>query len=343
MMKTLICINTCNRPDQIKAYAYDFIKYCQDIDACDFVVSLDGNNEETIEFCERYKIPLIYSEKREGVGISKNRILEKFNDYDYYFFLEDDVELLNESIFAKHVDIANKCGFYHMSLDERCRFFGNIDSDECGGEKINFYNYGSASFNFFTREGIEKVGGFHEEFAKWKRFGHTEHTYRFVNQGLHKRAFISIEDCFEDYCVWHNPPSVTNSSNFEVTENRLARVEQNIIDKKMTYFSIKTFSKYYHNRFNVDDVDIKCLKDIAKLSKKIFLMERCKIQHDEEIKEVNKLLRDEEGQLWQKEKRLKNLSDSKSLQLGDLFYRSIKKPYKLITYPYNFIKILLEK
>ncbi len=38
-----------------------------------------------------------------------------------------------------------------------------------------------------------------------------------------------------------------------------------------------------------------------------------------------------------------NIKNSKSFKLGDLFFRSIKKPYKLITFPYNFIKILLDK
>ncbi len=37
-----------------------------------------------------------------------------------------------------------------------------------------------------------------------------------------------------------------------------------------------------------------------------------------------------------------DIKQSKSFRLGDLFFRSIKKPYKFITYPYNFIKILIK-
>lgn len=38
-----------------------------------------------------------------------------------------------------------------------------------------------------------------------------------------------------------------------------------------------------------------------------------------------------------------DLKNTKSFLLGDLFFRSIKKPYKLITFPINFIKILYKK
>ncbi len=304
-MKSLICINTCNRADQMQAYAYDFIKYCQGNDNYDFVVSLDGNDDETVNFCEKYKIPLVYSDKREGVGISKNRVLEKFSDYDYYFFLEDDVELLNGEIFEKHIDAANRCGFYHMSLDERWRFFGNEEVEECGKDIMKYYDYGSASFNFFTKEGIEIVGGFHEEFAKWKRFGHTEHTYRYVNAKLHSRAFITLDDCFEGYCDWHNPPSVTDPKQFKLTKNRLATMEQCIIDEKLINLPIKTIGKYYFNEYCIEDIKMHFLEDIS-----------------------------------QSHKELQKIKESKLMLLKNLCYRSIKNPYKLVTFPYNAIKIL---
>jgi glycosyltransferase involved in cell wall biosynthesis len=44
----------------------------------------------------------------------------------------------------------------------------------------------------------------------------------------------------------------------------------------------------------------------------------------------------------EKDNAVENIKKSKSFQLGDLFFRSVKEPYKLLTYPYNFIKILLK-
>ncbi len=37
------------------------------------------------------------------------------------------------------------------------------------------------------------------------------------------------------------------------------------------------------------------------------------------------------------------IKSSKTYRLGDLFFRSIRKPHKLLTYPYNFARIVLEK
>lgn len=37
------------------------------------------------------------------------------------------------------------------------------------------------------------------------------------------------------------------------------------------------------------------------------------------------------------------IKTSKTFQIGDLFFRSVKKPYKLVTFPVNFLRILLEK
>ena len=267
-MKTLICINTCNRINYIKAFVYDFILFCINNKEYDFVISSDGKDNSLIEFCTKHKIPLVYSEKREGVGISKNRILKLFDDYDYYFFVEDDVELLNGDIFGYHINFAKKCDFQHMSLDEEYRFFGNKEIIKCDDYSLFLYDYGSAGFNFFTKEGIKKVGGFHTEFAKYKRFGHTEHTYRFVNAGLHKKAFIVGKDMFEGFCRWHNPASVTKGSDFEQTKNRIAIVEEDIIKEKLNYFPIKTLSKYYFNNFNKKDVKIKSLENVSIIEKK---------------------------------------------------------------------------
>ncbi len=44
--------------------------------------------------------------------------------------------------------------------------------------------------------------------------------------------------------------------------------------------------------------------------------------------------------LIEAEKNILALKKSKSFKIGDLFFRSIKNPYKLITFPFNFVRIL---
>ena len=88
-MKNLICINTYKSADLIKALVWDYIDFVKENNHYDFIVSLDGADQETIEYCQTYNIPLLYSEQNEGVGLSKNRVIESFSDYDNYFFIEE--------------------------------------------------------------------------------------------------------------------------------------------------------------------------------------------------------------------------------------------------------------
>ena len=87
MKKSLICITTCNRVSAIKAVIWDYINFCKKNDSFDFLISLDGDDKETVRYCEKHNIPLVYSKVREGVGLSKNRVLKTYSEFDYYFFI----------------------------------------------------------------------------------------------------------------------------------------------------------------------------------------------------------------------------------------------------------------
>ncbi len=56
-------------------------------------------------------------------------------------------------------------------------------------------------------------------------------------------------------------------------------------------------------------------------------------QKDQQIQQINVRLQDSN-------KKLINLQQSKSFRIGDLFFKSIKTPYKLIALPVNFVRIL---
>ena len=243
-MKTLICINTCRRSSAIKAMVWDYIKFVQSNPNYEFIVSLDGNDSETIDYCENFNIPLIYSEENEGVGLSKNRVLKSFPNFNYYFFIEDDVELLNPDIFDIHIKLSLQSGIQHFSLFPRERLCELREETKMNNFTIIHSMYGSAQVNFFTNEGLQKVGGFHDEFAKYKRFGHTEHTYRFVNVGLAKYPFNIISECIDDYFGWNDPISVTKIK-VETTTNRLFTGEETLIRNKLSHYPLKTLSSYH--------------------------------------------------------------------------------------------------
>jgi len=243
-MKTLITINTYKSVSLIRTFAWDYILFTRTNPDYDFVVSLDGSDPETIDYCEQYAIPLLYSEENEGVGLSKNRVIESFPDYDYYFFIEDDAELLNPEVFAIHIALSQRLNIPHFSLFDSDRIREVQSVREAEGYHIIGALYGGAPVNFFTREGLEKVGGFHTDFAKYKRFGHTEHSYRFYRAGLTDYPFQIIQECIKGYFGWHNPVSRVKL-NVTSSANRLFVGEEELIAQKLTYFPLQTLSSYH--------------------------------------------------------------------------------------------------
>lgn len=242
-MKALICITTARRSLAVKAFVWDYIAFCKKNSDYSFIVSLDGPDQETITFCQKYKIPLLFSEQQEGVGLSKNRVLTAYSDYDHYFFIEDDVGLLNENVFLKHIEVAKELGLQHLSLFPEERIADVLNKIELNdGSEVVCSKYGGAPFNYFTREGLEKVGGFHTDFAKYRRFGHTEHTYRFVNAGLAEYPFYVIENCLYGWLEWNDPISVTKVK--VDTINRIFVEECKLMDKKLSFFPVTTISAY---------------------------------------------------------------------------------------------------
>lgn len=263
-MKSLICINSCNRLSEVKRNIIPYLSYCSNNDDFDFILSLDGDNQEYIEFCNQWEIPLIYSEQREGVGLSKNRVLSFFNQYDYYFFIEDDIELINSNIFSKFISIFELTGYHHMSITP---YRSKIGLEEINNETITFANFGGAHFNFFTHIGLEKVGGWHTRFAKHKRFGHTEHTYRFYFQGLIPHPFCVLESGFKDILI-HFPEMVTKSS-VKSNHNKLVRDEQELVDSKLDFFPLQTISEITFNKFNLSSP---CKPSLLKANDRYFLL-----------------------------------------------------------------------
>jgi hypothetical protein len=251
MGKSLIAINTCNRLSEVRKNIIPFFLFCRENEAFDFVLSLDGNNKDYIDFCEKYNIPLIYSLEREGVGLSKNRVLKQFPDYDYYFFIEDDIELFDGNIFklVLKTSLLSKIPHFcnnHLKSQAKKEFNQDLHVT------ITHSMTGGAQFCFFTKQGIDKVGGWHIAFAKYKRFGHTEHTYRFMHSKQQEFPFVFIEDLCEKSLIINVPPPVTKIS-VDQNENELIPEEQAMIDAKQSYYLLTTLSEFY---FNGEDVSI---------------------------------------------------------------------------------------
>lgn len=245
--RLLVCVTTCRRLERLRAYLPPLAAFAASESELDLLVSLDGNEADYLEFCDRWTVPLLWSEEREGVGFSKNRVLTRFPDYDFYVFLDDDVELVDGRVFREHVEAHRETGIHHFSLFEGGRPRRPRGSTPLSrGRQVLHGLFGGGQFNFFTAEGLHRVGGWHPLFARYRRWGHTEHSYRFLRAGLAPAPFNAIP-ALEDRCIWHYPEAVTADASVAVTEDDITEMEQELIDEELQHVPLTTGAPFHFN------------------------------------------------------------------------------------------------
>ena len=253
--RALVCITTCERAGYLRRYLPHFAAFCARDSRFPLLVALDGDDAETRRFCEEWQVPLLCSREREGVGISKNRVLERFPDFDYYFFVEDDVELIDGVVFPAHVELARASDIHHFSLFSEQRIGEPAGESRIAGRRVAHSFVGSARFNFFTAEGLRQVGGWHPRFAEYRRWGHTEHSYRFYNAGLAPAPFnVATELSYA--CIWHLHPSVTPlSEQMPSDAEQIVAPERDLIEQHLRHVPLQTFSPYELNEVPFGGLD----------------------------------------------------------------------------------------
>jgi hypothetical protein len=242
--RALVCITTCNRVSYLRRYAPHFARFCQDDERFSLLVSLDGDDRPTIDFCAEWDLPLVYSDEREGVGLSKNRVLERFPDFDYYFFLDDDVELIDGSVFPAHVELARASNIHHFSLFKRGTVRQPTGESVVAQHHIRHGLFGGGQFNFYTGEGLRQVGGWHPLFAQYRRWGHTEHSYRFFRAGLAPAPF-NVSEELSRTCIWHYPPTTSRVEGVTVDADQIAQPERALIDEALVHVPVQTIAAHH--------------------------------------------------------------------------------------------------
>jgi hypothetical protein len=241
----LVVFTTSNRPAYVRRCLPHLARACLTDRRLALLVALDGDDPETRAFCTRWEVPLLYSDAREGVGLSKNRVLTHFSDYDYYFFLEDDVEVLDGSVFQRHIELMRASGIQHMSLFEESDGTEPIGETVVLGRRIVHFRYGSAEFNAFTQKGLERVGGWHALFARYRRWGHTEHSWRFPRNGLAPAPFnVAVE--LSETCIRHRPKSVTAwKDGISIDSHGITTPERELMQQELRYVPLSTIAAYH--------------------------------------------------------------------------------------------------
>lgn len=244
--RALICVTTCQRLGHLRRYLPHLARFCVEDPRFQLVVALDGTDPDYLAFCDRWEVPLVYADQREGVGLSKNRVLERYGDFEYYFFLEDDVELVDGAVFPAHVALHRASGIHHFALFERGAVRGRTGETEVAGVTITHGLYGPAHFCSYTGEGLRAVGGWHPLFAQYRRWGHTEHSWRFHRDGLAPAPF-NVAEPLSDTFIWHYPPAVTRVEGVAFDADQIAAPERDLMDQALRHVPLRTLAPHHSN------------------------------------------------------------------------------------------------
>lgn len=179
-----IGIVTCNRPD--------FYNKCRKTipEGLDVVVVNDG---EPFDGFKQKNDIFIQNKQNMGVGKSKNILFKKLLEQgkDHIFILEDDMLVKTPDVFQHYIQARNVTGIQHFMF----AYHGPANKNGISGGpacprfvveypnnlKIAIVQGCVGSFCYYTREVLEKVGLFDEDFLN--AFEHVEHSYRIAKAG----------------------------------------------------------------------------------------------------------------------------------------------------------------
>jgi len=110
------------------------------------------------------------SQERKGVAFRKNECLRSLKDCDYVFLFDDDCYPVEDG----WVDY-----FIQHAKGEHCLFMDSKRHAVIAKKSDTFHYYADCGgvFMFLTKEHIERVGAFNEEFSPWG-FEHAEYSQR---------------------------------------------------------------------------------------------------------------------------------------------------------------------
>jgi glycosyltransferase involved in cell wall biosynthesis len=196
-----ICVSTCDRPDYLK-------KCIDSLQGVDAEICICDDGHKKVDKTVPNNIHILKTKTpRSGVAVNKNLglkyLLEK--GCKYIFALEDDCIIIDQAVFNKYIEASKKTGIQHFNFgpgspwnrrqddpslkgDLSKRMLAKQDGkpaprliasyDPEGNTEICLYEHVVGMLSFFTREGLEKVGLYDEDF--YNAWEHVEHTYRFI-------------------------------------------------------------------------------------------------------------------------------------------------------------------
>jgi glycosyltransferase involved in cell wall biosynthesis len=273
-------IITCDRPE----YLTNLLNSINIIDSGieELIIVDDGKKATATSFG---KFHIHKTEGKIGVGKAKNLALKYLfsKNCDYYFLIEDDMIILDPSIFNKYIEASKITGIEHFNYGPGSPFNRKqkiknfdlhnrhlldqdtepnpkliVDYKDC---KIALYEHTVAMFSFFTKNVLENVGYIDEDF--YNAWEHVEHTYRIIKKGYHPPFWWFADLVNSHELITEAPGAIENSS----IANKSDEWQKNVSNGAQLYFKKHGHYPNQPPYFNKDQV-IKDLKNIYENNKR---------------------------------------------------------------------------
>jgi len=238
-------IITCNRKDYL-VNLLESISYRNDIE---LVIINDGGPLEITG----WNYYVINNETNLGVGKSKNRAMQHLLDKgcDYIFIIEDDMIILDDTIFEKYIKASKVSGIQHFNygpgspfnrkqniqfdlhnrhlLDQHSEPNPRLVIDYGNDVKVSLFEHTVAMFSFFTRKVLEEVGLIDENY--YNAWEHVDHTYCIIKAGYHP-PFWWFADIYDRHKYLTEAPGAIDNSSIA---NKTEQWEKNVYGGREIY------------------------------------------------------------------------------------------------------------
>lgn len=217
-----IGIVTCNRPDFLKKLL-DSISYCN---FADLVIVNDGDRIDNLLGWNYY---LINNETNFGVAKSKNIAMQHLLDEgcDHIFIIEDDMLILDDSIFHAYIKASKLSGIQHMMFGYHGPANKNgvskgtptprliVKYSDDVSIALNMHCVGA--FCYYTKESLIACGLIDENFKN--AFDHVSHSYTLALSGYstpywwwadlsNSYEYITEQACSEESSTIKTPANI---------------------------------------------------------------------------------------------------------------------------------------
>lgn len=180
MSKIAVCITTHNRYDVFKE-TYENVKSNLPKDSKLIVV----------DDCSYIPVPeaTFRFDTNVGVATAKNKCLEFAEGADFIFLLDDDVRILDSSVWQQYIDSGENCLMYQFKLPNKPPTDMRVLYRD---DKLISYSHTRGCFIFITKKVLEVVGGMDTRYTN--SFEHPSWIDRIYNSGLTKYRAADLVD-----------------------------------------------------------------------------------------------------------------------------------------------------